>query len=282
MSEGLPRSLLFVPAARPDRYDKARSCGADAVCIDLEDSVAPAAKAGARDAMVPWLREERTPVAAGAPLLGVRVNALTDRDGLEDVLALAPVQHRLDFVMVPKVDDPYAVAQLARLLPGIAHIVPLIESPLGVERALAILSGGPRFAMFGGVDYAAEAGVQFSWEGMLGARSRLANAAAAAGVHLFDAPYIDVADLDGLARETALARDIGLWARAAVHPTQIPVIHDALAPAAEAVAQAQRVLEAFEAAGDGVALLDGKLIEKPVVNAARRTLAAAGRRASGG
>jgi len=277
MSTPLPRSLLFVPAARPDRYDKARGSGADAVCIDLEDAVAPAARAEARSALVRWLDAERSPIGSAVPLLGVRVNALTGRDGLEDVLALDPVQHRLDFLMLPKVDDPFAITQLARLLPEVPEVVPLIESPLGVERALALLTGADlRLAMFGGVDYAAEAGVRFGWEGMLGARSRLANAAAAAGVHLFDAPYIDVADLAGLERETALARDLGIPARAAIHPTQIPVIHDALAPGAEALAQAERVLEAFAAAGDGVALLDGRLIEKPVVDAARRTLAAAG------
>ena len=98
-------------------------------------------------------------------------------------------------------------------------------------------------------------------------------AAAAGDAVLFDGPWIDIADTDGLFADVRRAKTLGLSARAAVHPTQIPVIHDALAPTEDELIQARRVVGAFEAADGGAALLDGKMIELPVIKAARRTLA---------
>ena len=104
------------------------------------------------------------------------------------------------------------------------------------------------------------------------ARARLANAAAAAGILMIDVPYLDIADEAGLAAETRRVRALGLHARAAIHPKQIAAIHDAFRPDAEEIAQARRVVAAFESGDGGAALLDGKLIERPVILAARRTL----------
>ena len=264
------RSLLFVPGARPDRYAKAAATDADTVCIDLEDAVAPKDKDAAREATLAWLAD------ADSPRLGLRVNQVGTEAGAADLAALRGAKG-VGFVMVPKpmsTDDLDAVAD-AYGRPG---LVPVMESARAVQRADAIADHEAVVAgVYGAIDLSADIGCQLAWEPHLYARSRCALAFGAARKTLFDVPYLDVADPDGLRAETLRSKALGIPARAAIHPAQLGPIHAALSPTDEEVAHARRVVEAFDAAEDGLALLDGKLIELPVVKGARRVLALAAR-----
>ncbi|MDQ2102432.1 HpcH/HpaI aldolase/citrate lyase family protein [Azospirillum isscasi] len=274
------RSYLFVPGARPDRFAKALAAGADAVIIDLEDAVAPADKDGARTAVCSFLRER---AAESGPAVFVRTNSLRSRTGMLDILALtdgaAPGWAGL---LLPKVDGAEDVRLAAGLLderglPG--TLGALIESADGLEHAMAIAAASPRlsFLMFGGADLSAELRVPLAWEPLLHARSRVVHAASRFGLDALDMPWIALDDEEGYRRELARSVLHGFTARSAIHPKQIAAIHDAYTPPAEAVIQAGRVLAAFEAAGGGVCTLDGKLVERPLVQGSHRILALARR-----
>ena len=265
------RSLLFVPGARPDRYAKAAGAGADLTCIDLEDAVAPQDKARARDETLAFLA-----AYDGPNLVGLRVNAVGSAEGEADLAALADAKG-VSFVMVPK---PSGTDDLGAVHAAYPHpmLIPVLESARAVQQADAIADHpGVAGGVYGAIDLSADIGCDLSWEAHLYARSRCALAFGAARKVLFDVPYLDVDDPEGLKRETLRAKALGIPARAAIHPRQLGPIHEALAPTSEEVARAERVVAAFEAAGDGVALLDGKLIELPVIKSARRVLALAAR-----
>ncbi|MEM8988056.1 MAG: CoA ester lyase [Pseudomonadota bacterium] len=269
------RSLLFVPGARPDRYEKAAASGADMVCIDLEDAVAPDGKDAAREAALAYLQ---TPPQGGVEV-GLRINSIRHADGLADVLGLVRSGATPAFVMVPKAANAAELRVVREAIgPAAPPLFPLVESAEAMANAEGIAGAeGVAYVLFGGVDYSADVGCDLSWDALLYARARLAAACAKAGVVLFDVPYLDVGDEDGLIETTRKAKALGVQARAAIHPAQVSGIHRALAPSAEEIETAGRIVEAFEAAGGGVALLDGKLIELPVIMAARRTLALAER-----
>ena len=266
------RSLLFVPGARPDRFQKAAEAGADLTCIDLEDAVAPQDKDRAREETVRYLSERGN----GPRLVGLRVNAVGTEHGEADLAALRDAAG-VDFVMVPK---PAGTADLDAVHAAYPRptIVPVLESARAIQAVDAIADHpGVVAGVYGAIDLSADIGCDLSWEAHLHARSRCALAFGAARKVLFDVPYLAVDDPDGLRAETRRAKALGIPARAAIHPAQLGPIHEALAPTEEEVAHAARVAEAFDAAGDGVALLDGKLIELPVIKSARRVLALAER-----
>ena len=264
------RSLLFVPGARSDRFAKAAATEADTVCIDLEDAVAPKDKDGARRAALDWL------AAQNDPRLGLRVNQVGTEAGAADLDALKGAKG-IGFIMVPK---PTSTDDLDRVSDayGRPGLVPVMESARAVQRSDAIADHEAVVAgVYGAIDLSADIGCQLAWEPHLYARSRCALAFGAARKTLFDVPYLDVADPDGLHAETLRSKALGIPARAAIHPAQLGPIHAALSPTDEEVAHARRVVDAFDAAEDGLALLDGKLIELPVVKGARRVLALAAR-----
>lgn len=260
------RSLLFVPGSRPERFRKALSAGADAVCLDLEDAVAPDAKAEARQAVVAFLAT--TPRGR----VGVRVNGATTSQFADDCAALASVA--TTFVMVPKVESADQLAQArARLGTNAAPLWPIIESPEGLRLAWEIAAApGVGGVLFGAADYSAEVGCTLEWDALLYARGALAAAASRAGVELLDVPYLDLADAEGLASSTRRAKALGFTGRTCIHPNQVRAVNAAFTPSPAEAERARAIVEAFDAAGGAAAQLDGKLIELPVVLAARRTL----------
>ena len=270
------RSLLFVPAVRPDRYPKALATGADAVCIDLEDGVAFAAKGDAREAALA-LFAGRAPVRAEVSL---RINDPKTDLGQRDLDAVRRSGIRPDALMLPKCDGPEEIRDVAGALGGALSDLPLIvmvETARGVAAAEAIAAATPTVSavFFGAIDFAADVGCEVGWDAALYARSRVVVAAAVAGVGALDSPYMDVLALDGLAAESRRTRGLGFGGKAAIHPTQVPVIQTAFSPAAEEVAWARRIVEAYDRNEGGVLLVDGKLIERPVIASAKRTLAVA-------
>ncbi len=242
------------------------------VCIDLEDAVAPDDKAAARRETLTFLAQ----FADRPGPVGLRVNAVGTPEGEADLAALKGAEG-IDFVMVPK---PAGTADIDAVYTafGRTGVVPVLESARAIQNVDAIADHPAVVAgIYGAIDLSADIGCDLSWEAHLYARSRCAIAFGAARKILFDVPYLDVTDPEGLARETKRALALGIYARAAIHPAQIAPIHAAYAPSEEEVAQAQRVVDAFEAAQGGVALLDGKLIELPVIKSAQRVLANAKR-----
>lgn len=262
------RSLLFVPGSRPDRIAKALQAGADAVCVDLEDAVAPDRKAEARSAVAEILAE------TGG--FGVRVNAVSTEWGEADCAAIRDLSP--DFVMIPKADRPVDVAAVRSLF-GEADappLLPIIESAEGLKNAWdTAMEAGILAVMFGGGDLSADLGVSMDWEPLLFARSQVVAAAARARVWAMDVPFIDVANEDGLVAETARARALGYRAKACIHPRQVAAVNAGFTPSQDEIDSARAVLDAFRAAAGGVALHNGKLIEKPIVLAAERVLDAA-------
>jgi citrate lyase subunit beta/citryl-CoA lyase/(S)-citramalyl-CoA lyase len=265
-------SLLFVPGARPERFDKARAAGAHMVCIDLEDAVPPDAKATARSATLDYLRA----LEPGARV-GLRLNGLRTPAGIADLAALAESGLRPPLVMLPKAATGEDLAIVAAVL-GRAdrYLWPIVESAEGLRRAWEI-AAAPSVAgvLFGGADFSADIGAKLEWEPMFHARATLVAACAAAGVDLLDVPHIDVNDDAGLSSEIRRIRAMGFTGKACIHPKQVALVNAGFAPTDAEVAHARRVMEAFDNAKGAAALLDGKLIELPVIRAARRTLEAA-------
>ena len=269
------RSVLFVPAHRPDRYANAGASGADRVCIDLEDAVPPAARAAARATLMAWLREQPS-----AHRYGVRINGLHTADGLRDLLALQEAAARPAFVMLAKAESANDMTLLAEQLPGLP-LVALIESACGLRAAADIAAAHPRVQalMLGGADLAADLGCAFAWEPLLQARSALVVAAASVtaaatasrGLAVWDVPWLDIADAAGCQAETARAVALGFTAKAVIHPTQVAAVHAGLCPTSQALAQARQVVQAARD-NAGAFMLDGRMVDRPVLLAAQRVL----------
>ncbi|MCW2239902.1 itaconate degradation C-C-lyase RipC [Azospirillum canadense] len=268
------RSWLFTPATKPDRFDRAAEAGADALIVDLEDAVAPADKAAARQTALDWMATPHD----GRIVRVLRINAPNTAFGLEDLLALVRSPAEPDLILVPKTDS----ADTLRLIDGLltesrkaTRLVALIESARGVALAESIAQSTPRLdaLFFGAADLAADLGAEVAWEPLLSARSRVVNAAALAGIAAIDSPFFALADEAGLRAEVAAAVRMGFTAKAAIHPRQIAPINEALTPTPEQVAEARLILEEN---AKGVGVIAGRMIDEAVARKARRVLAAAG------
>jgi citrate lyase beta subunit len=210
----------------------------------------------------------------------VRINGMRTPFGLKDLLAIVEHPSPPDAIMLPKVESADEVRIVDALLqratqPVGLHVI--IESNAGLEQARAIGGASPRVKslLFGAVDMAAELGSAMDFTSLLYARSRVVHAAASHGLDAIDVPYLDLEDEAGLAEECRRVRDLGFTGKAAIHPKQLATINATFTPDAERIAYAKRVIAAFENAPDGLVVVDGKLIEIPVVRSARRTLALA-------
>ncbi|KRE39375.1 hypothetical protein ASG73_03355 [Janibacter sp. Soil728] len=265
------QTMLFVPGDRPERYGKAAASGADAIIIDLEDAVAPEAKGAARDAAVSWF--------AGAGTGVVRVNAPDTEYFDDDVAALAP---HVDVVVLPKAQDPQVVttlvARLREARPD-AAVFALIETAQGILSApqTAKVPGVVRLA-FGNFDLSSELGLHpDDHDALWPLRTQLVVASAAAGLPApVDGVSGSIDDTEVIEADTRHAVRVGFRAKLCIHPRQVPVVAAALAPSADEVAWATRVLAAWDEADSGAVAVDGTMIDKPVIDRARRVLAAAG------
>jgi citrate lyase subunit beta/citryl-CoA lyase len=262
-----PRSALFVPADRPERHQKALDAGADAVIVDLEDAVAAAKKAEARQILV-----HSSAAGMGGTECLVRINSPLLEEGRADLEALAAM--RVDAVVVPKADATSVDIAAASGLP----LVALVETAAGVLDAAAI-ARHPAVAMLmlGPVDLSLELGVEQDPgdDGMNTARGLLVLAAAAAGIPgPIDGPCVQVGDRAALALEIERARRLGFVGKACIHPAQVEPVNLAFSPTAEEIAWAERVAAALDSNnGAGVVILDGEMIDRPVVLRAQRILA---------
>lgn len=265
------RSLLFSPGNRADIHAKALGAGADVICLDLEDAVPPQAKAEARAIAVPFL------VDAAGPERVVRINSPRSADGLRDLLAIVEARPKAGVIFLPKVSSPEEVRWVSEILEEAGldlRLAVLIESIEGVEKAPAILAASPRiaFAMFGGADLAAELGVEIAHEPLLFARSRIVAAARAAMIDCFDVPCIAFRDDAKVRQEAEAARALGFTGKAVLHPMNVATVNAAFAPTEAEIARAEAVISAYRSSPNGLAVVDGKLVERPVVLAQQRIL----------
>jgi len=264
------RSFLFVPGDRPERFDKAATSGADAVCIDLEDAVSPPNKAAARKEALSYLSETR-PHAA---VVGVRANSLDTIEGLRDLIAIAESAATPAFVLIPKVRSAEPIAQVRALLKDRAAPWALMETPEALQNAAALASGVGENGgiVFGGADFSTALGSDMSWDALYFARASLIAAAAPAGCQTLDVPYLNVRDIDGLVSETRRVKAMGFTGRSCIHPDQVGPINDIYTPTPDEIAKAEATIAAYERNDGRVLLHEGRLVEKPVLAAARRTL----------
>ena len=273
------RSLLFVPGDRPDRMEKALASSADALILDLEDAVAPDAKAAARAAVAAFLARERT-----VPLY-VRVNPLDG--GMTDADLAAVLPARPDGIVLPKAEGAASVRALAAKLDRAVPILPIAtETPAAVFALGSYREAADRLAglTWGAEDLPAAIGAASAREADGGftppyqlARSLTLFGAHAAGVAAIETVYPDFRDLDGLAAYAARGRRDGFAGMMAIHPAQVPVINAAFTPSAEEVAHARRIVALFAASpGAGALALDGRMVDAPHRKAAEALLARAG------
>ena len=280
----LRRSLLFTPGLRTDRYAKALSGAADMVCIDLEDGVAPDFKIEARDKAIPALFDT---ALGGSAARAMRINPIKTQIGMRDLLALCDFGSAPPALLLPKIESPEEVRWVAEILDEAGYaptrLMVIIETGRALEAALDIAAASARIdtMLVGAADLSAEFGATLDWEALHYARGRAVHAASSAGLDLIDVPSLDIKDEEGLKREARLAQRMGFTGKAAIHPIQAPPINEIFSPDAETIAFARRVIEAYEESHAGVALLDGKVVEMPVVRAMRRALAIADKIAAG-
>ncbi len=277
------RSFIFTPGLRPDMYPKALATGADIVCVELEDGIAPKDKPAAR---ANTMKLFESPQADDGVERVVRINSLRESFGMADVQAVLEADTPPPALMLPKVRTPDEVALLDDLLSERGHDTRLhviIETNAGLEAAWDIAHSSPRIdaLFFGGVDMAAELRCENAWEPLLYARSRVVHAAAGAGLDAIDVPYLDLEDPDGMERAAIQARELGFSGKGAVHPRQIAALNAVFTPSAERIARARRIIAEFEAADTGLVVIDGKLIEKPVLREMHRIVAIADRTGAG-
>ncbi len=273
------RSFIFSPGLRPEMFPKALTCGADIVCVELEDGIAPKDKEEAR---FKGLGLFGTPQPDDGIERIVRINGLRTAFGLADVQAVLATDTPPPALMLPKVISPDEIAWLDDLLTERGHTTRLhviIETNAALEGAYAIANCSPRIdaLFFGGVDMAAELRCKNAWEPLLYARSRVVHAAASAGIDAIDVPYLDLDDLEGMEREARLASELGFCGKGSIHPKQIPALNKVFSPDEASIAYAERIIAAFAEADTGLVVVDGKLIEKPVLREMTRILAIASR-----
>ena len=274
--DGLRRSRLYLPGSEPKYYINASLHAPDGVILDLEDSV----HRGEKDAARILVRNTLRAVDFGRCERMVRINQLPL--GLEDLAEV--VGESPDLILIPKAEGPEQVREVDRMIAEIKErngivrpiwIMPIIESALGIENAFAVATGSENVAALtiGLEDYTADLGVVKTTEGRESqyARSRVVNAARAAGLQAIDSVFSDVVDVDGLRRWAEASRAAGFEGMGCIHPGQIRVIHEAFQPTAVEIEKAQKVVAAFEEAqGKGLAVvsLGSKMIDPPVVQRA--------------
>jgi citrate lyase subunit beta/citryl-CoA lyase len=264
-----PRSYLFVPADRPERISKALASGADAVIVDLEDAVAPGAKAAARAALADWLGS-----AQAAPVC-LRINAAGTPWFTDDLrLAALPA---VAAVVLPKAERADELTSVAAAAPGRA-LLPLVETAAGFD-ALRQVAGAPgvQRLLFGSIDFQADLGIEGDDDALLYFRSQIVLASRLAQLQApVDGVTTAIDDAAQLAADTSRARRLGFGAKLCIHPRQVAVMNTGFTPGEAELGWARRVLAAAEAAGGAAVAVDGKMVDAPVLLRARALLERAG------
>ena len=268
------RSFIFTPGLRPDMFPKALASGADIVCVELEDGIAPKDKAEARKNALALFEQ---PQADDGIERMVRINSMRERFGIEDVNAILATKTPPPALMMPKVRTPDEVVILDQLLTEAGHssrLHVIIETNEGLEAAYDIAKCSDRIdaLFFGGVDMAAELRCEHKWENLVYARSKLVHAGASIGVDVIDVPYLDLENMDGMKKEAELAKNLGFTGKGSIHPKQIGILNEVFTPSKEEISHAKKIVDQFNESNTGLVVIDGKLIEKPVLREMQRKI----------
>jgi len=279
------RTMLFLPGNSPNILLNADFLGSDAIILDLEDAVAPTEKDSARI----LVRNAITSLEYTKEVI-VRINPVDSPYWEKDLQQIIPIKP--DMIMPTKVGTAADVKIIADYITkleeecgmevGTVKLIPLIETALGVENAFQIASADPRVAaiFLGGEDFTADMRCKRTKEGteIFYARSRMVVAARAAGVDVYDTPWTDVEDYDGLIEDAKFAKSLGFTGKSSISPRHIPFINEVFSPTEAEIQYAFDVFECIEKAkaeGKGVVSLRGKMIDAPIVSRARQVLEAA-------
>jgi len=271
------RSFIFTPGLNPEMFPKAIASGADMICIELEDGIAIKDKNEARSNTINALKNMNL---ANDVELVVRVNCQRTKFGLLDLEAFVSSNINLKAIMLPKVQTPDEIAFIDNLLSDCGlntelHVI--METNQALENIYEIAISSKRIVAlyFGGVDMAADLRCKNSWENLLYARSKIVHAAAGAGVDVLDVPYLDLNDMDGMRKEAELAKNLGFNGKGSIHPKQIGILNEVFTPSKQEIENARKIINQFNASDTGLVVIDGKLIEKPVLREMQRKLAIA-------
>ena len=269
------RSFIFCPGNRPDMIPKALKSGADMVCIDLEDAIIPEHKSLSRIETVKAFEDIDYP--KGVETL-IRINDVNSEDGKKDIDLILNANNTASGLMLPKIQTIEEIITLENKIKEKnkelnLHII--IETNQGLENAWSIAHSSSliKSLLFGGVDMSADLGCNGDWFSLLYARSRVVHAAAGAGVDSIDVPFLDLEDMEGMNIEAQKSKNLGFSGKGSIHPKQIEQLNKVFTPSEEEIAYANKVIKAFNNASDGLVVVDGKLIEKPVLRTALKTIA---------
>ena len=268
------RSFIFTPGLQPEMFPKALVSGADMVCIELEDGIAIKDKDVARKNTINALKtlEVKTDVE-----LVVRINCQRTKFGLLDLEAFISSEIKIKAIMLPKVKTPDEIKFIDDLLTDCnldtdLHVI--METNEALENIYDIAHASKRTVAlyFGGVDMAAELRVDNKWENLLYARSKLVHAGASAGLDVIDVPYLDLENMDGMKKEAELVKNLGFTGKGSIHPKQIKILNEVFTPPQDEIVKAKKILEQFNNSNTGLVVIDGKLIEKPVLREMQRKI----------
>ena len=269
------RSFIFCPGNRPDMIPKAIKSGADMVCIDLEDAIIPEHKSLSRIETVKAFEDIDYP--KGVETL-IRINDVNSEDGKKDIDLILNANNTASGLMLPKIQTIEEIITLENKIKEKnkelnLHII--IETNQGLENAWSIAHSSSliKSLLFGGVDMSADLGCNGDWFSLLYARSRVVHAAAGAGIDSIDVPFLDLEDMEGMNIEAQKSKNLGFSGKGSIHPKQIEQLNKVFTPSEEEIAYANKVIKAFNNASDGLVVVDGKLIEKPVLRTALKTIA---------
>ena len=264
------RSYLFVPANRPDRFDKALASHADAVIIDLEDAVPPDDKSTSRNALAAWL-------SPAHPVI-IRVNG-ADTPWFREDLTLARLPGVVG-VMLPKAEKIDEVFTVACVGAGTA-VLPMIETAVGLANAQTIARAqGVERLVFGSIDFQLDLGISGDDVELASYRAQLVLASRLAGIAApVDGVSTSIDDVDSLKVDAQRARRQGFGAKLCIHPRQVDTVNSAFGPSADEISWAQRVLEAAARSGGAAVSVEGRMVDRPVMMKAQAIVQEAGERA---
>ena len=268
------RSFIFTPGLNPEMLPKALASGADMVCIELEDGIAIKDKDEARKNTINALKNLK--INNDVELV-VRVNCQRTKPGLLDLEAFISSKLNVKALMLPKVKTPDEITFIDDLLTDCnmdtdLHVI--METNEALENIYDIAHASKRInaLYFGGVDMAAELRVPNSYENLIYARSKLVHAGASVGIDVIDVPYLNLEDMDGMKKEAELVRNLGFTGKGSIHPKQINILNEVFTPSKEEIIKAKRIIDQFNASDTGLVVIDGKLIEKPVLREMKRRI----------
>ena len=268
------RSFIFTPGLNPEMFPKALASGADMICIELEDGIAIKDKDEARKNTINALKNLK--INNDVELV-VRVNCQRTKPGLLDLEAFISSKLNVKALMLPKVKTPDEITFIDDLLTDCnmdtdLHVI--METNEALENIYDIAHASKRIVAlyFGGVDMAAELRVPNSYENLIYARSKLVHAGASVGIDVIDVPYLDLEDMDGMKKEAELVRNLGFTGKGSIHPKQINILNEVFTPSKEEIIKAKRIIDQFNASDTGLVVIDGKLIEKPVLREMKRRI----------